>query len=75
MAVIDSIPVGRISTEARQIRFAEILLAVIGAVFYGLGWSVSKALLGVAWCLAAVKLGWADARRPVNGGRLAEAKE
>jgi hypothetical protein len=66
VAVVDSIPVARISAEARQIHFGEILLALIGAVFYGLGWSVSKALLAVAWCLAAVKLGWADARRPVT---------
>lgn len=63
-AVLDRVPVQRISTEARQVRFGRTVLTVIAALFYVVGWLVAKAWLAVAWCATAVRVGWQEARLP-----------
>lgn len=72
-AVLERVPVDRITAEARQIHPGRTLLTVIAGVLYGLGWLAAKTLavawLAVAWSFAAVKVGWSDARRPAQGGR------
>lgn len=66
MAVLDRVPVGDITAEARAMSFVRTLLTFIGAVLYCAGWLVAKAFTGswfvIAWCAAAVKVGWDDAR-------------
>lgn len=67
-AVLDRVPVQRISDEARQVHFGRTVLTLIAALFYGLGWLVAKVWLAVAWCATAVKVGWQEARTPRPSG-------
>lgn len=59
MAVLDQVP-------ARRLDVGRALLTALAAVLYLLGWLPSKVGVvvsaAVAWCVAAVKVGWADAR-------------
>jgi hypothetical protein len=56
----------RITVEARQIHFWRTVLTVIAGLLFGLGWITYKAAAGLwlvaAWCAAAVKVGWQEAR-------------
>jgi len=56
----------RIREEARALTPVRSLLTLIAAVLFGLGWVVSKAVgvvwLGIAWAVAAVKVGWRSGR-------------
>lgn len=69
-AVLDRVPIDRISAEAREVRFGRTLLTVLAALFFGIGWLVAKAFglvwVVVAWVGVAVKIGWMEARK---GGR------
>jgi hypothetical protein len=64
--VLDRVPVERISERARTASPGRVVLTVIAAVLFGLGWVTYKALAGVwfviAWCGAAVAEGWQSAR-------------
>jgi hypothetical protein len=70
-AILDRVPVDRITDEARKVHFGRTLLTIIAGILYGIGWLVSKTVLGlwrvVAWCAIAVKVGWMEARE--NSGR------
>lgn len=72
MAVLDRVPVDRISSEARDVHFGRTVLTLLAAVLYGVGWVVAKVFgllwLAVAWSGTAVKVGWQDARRGSGGG-------
>lgn len=65
-AVLDRVPVDRITTQARDVHFGRTILTIIAAVFFGLGWVVAKVWLGIVWCAVAVKVGWLEARRPAQ---------
>ena len=52
------VPLDEITAQARQVRFGRLLLTLIAAVFFGLGWVAGRFFLGVAWCAVAVKVGW-----------------
>lgn len=67
-AVLDRVPVQRISMEAREVRFGRTVLTVIAALFYAIGWLVAKLWLAVAWCGTAIKVGWQEARQPRSDG-------
>jgi len=64
--LLDHVPVGRITDEARNVRFWVTVLTVVAGLLYGLGWLVAKAFTGLwfvlAWIGTAVKVGWKDAR-------------
>jgi uncharacterized membrane protein YedE/YeeE len=66
MAVLDRVPTERITAQARTLTAARVLLTVIAGVLFGVGWLVAKACAGLwfvlAWCVAAVQVGWHDAR-------------
>lgn len=67
-AVLDRVPVDRISAEAREVRFGRAVLTAIAAVFYVVGWLAAAVWLAVVWCATAVKVGWQEARqRPETG--------
>lgn len=72
-AVLQRVPVDRITAEAREIHPARTALTLVAAVLYGLGWLAAKTVavvwLVVAWSFAAVKVGWSDARRSAVSGR------
>lgn len=67
MTFIDQVMTDRITAEARQIRFWRTVLTVIAGLLFGLGWLTCKVLRGlwlvVAWCSAAVKVGFQEARK------------
>jgi len=65
-AVLDRVPVERITSEARKVEFVKTVLTMVAAVLYGLGWVVAKVVtvvwFALAWAGTAVKVGWVDAR-------------
>jgi hypothetical protein len=61
-AVLERVPVDRISVEARSVHAGRVLLTVFAALFFAIGWVTAKAWLAVAWCAVAVKVGWQEAR-------------
>jgi hypothetical protein len=66
-AVLERVPVDRISLEARDVHAGRVLLTVFAALFFAVGWTVAKAWLTVAWCGVAVKVGWLEARKSTGG--------
>ena len=67
MAVLDRVPVDRITAEAREVHPVATLLTVLAALLYGLGWTVARTFTAVwfagSWCAVAVRVGWNDARK------------
>lgn len=62
--VLERVPVDQITAEARQVNVLQVVLTMIAAVFYGVGWVVGKFFLVLAWCAVAVRTGWREARAP-----------
>lgn len=66
--ILDRVPLDRITTEAKKLHFWRTVLTLIAGLFFLLGWIVAKTVMliwaAIAWCVAAVKIGWQDARRP-----------
>ena len=62
MATVD---IGRINAEARDIQPGRVVLTVLAAVLWGIGWTARKtfvvAWLVLAWSWTAVRLGWQEA--------------
>jgi hypothetical protein len=61
-----ALDIGRITAEAREVKFGRILLAIIGRVLWcagALAFHTFRILwLAIVWCGVAVKVGWQDAR-------------
>ena len=72
MAVVERVPMARIASKAREIRFGPTVLTLAAGVLVGLGWLVAKvcavAWAVVAWSWAAVRVGWQEgmAGRPAG---------
>lgn len=70
-AVLNRVPLDRISAEAREVHFGRLMLTIVAGILFGIGWLAAKsvALLwrAVAWVAVAVKIGWMEAR--TAGGR------
>jgi hypothetical protein len=66
MAVLERVPVDRITERARQVEFTRTVLTVLAGLLYSVGWLTAKALggiwLAVAWSATAVRVGWSEAR-------------
>ncbi|MFF5445484.1 hypothetical protein [Streptomyces sp. NPDC012888] len=62
MAVLDRIPVTRVSLEAREIRFGPTIATLLAAALFSIGWVAAKACAvlwaGLTWSFVAVRLGW-----------------
>ena len=59
MTALDQrVPVDAITAQARQVRAGRLLLTLIAAVFYAIGWAAGRVFLAVVWCAVAVKVGW-----------------
>ena len=56
--ITQRVPLDDITRQAREVRFGRVLLTVLAAVFFGLGWAAGRFFLGIAWCLIAVRVGW-----------------
>ena len=67
-AVLDRVPVDRITDEARDVDFWRTVLTVFAAVLYGIGWLAAKTFVvlwrALVWAGVAVKVGWMDACKP-----------
>lgn len=76
-AVLDRVPVDRISAEVKDIQFWRTVLTGIAGLLYGLGWVVGKTFtvlwLAMVWVGIAVKVGWQDARKPKAAEHVAAA--
>jgi hypothetical protein len=63
----ETIPLDRITVEAREIHFGRTLLTVIAALLYGIGWTLAKTFtvlwFTAAWIATAVKVGWQEGRK------------
>lgn len=62
MAVLDRVPVDDITDRARQVHLGRVLLTVVAAVFFSIGWIAGAAFMAIAWCGTAVKVGWVESR-------------
>jgi uncharacterized membrane protein YciS (DUF1049 family) len=69
-AITQQLQLDEITAQARQVRLGQVLLTVLAAVFFALGWVVARFFLGLVWCAVAVKLGWqaGAARGPAPTG-------
>lgn len=71
MAVLDRVPVAAITARARSMTFGRTLLTLIAAILYSLGWATARVSgacwFVLVWTIAAVKEGWAGARRGGGG--------
>jgi hypothetical protein len=53
----------QITAEARQVRAGRLLVTLIAAVFYSMGWFAAKVFGAVIWCAVAVRVGWSEGRK------------
>jgi hypothetical protein len=60
--ITQRIPLDEITAQAHQVRFGRVLLAVLAALFFGIGWVAGRVFLAVAWCAVAVRVGWQEGR-------------
>lgn len=66
MALHATVPVDRITVQAREIHFWRTVLTVVAGVLFGAGWLSYKVLavlwLAACWCAVAVREGWRESR-------------
>lgn len=55
--------VARVGEAAEQINFVRVLLAVLAAPLYALGWLVGIVIVAFRWLFAAVQVGFKDATK------------
>lgn len=78
--ILDRVPVERISDQASRIQFSQVVLTILAALFYAVGWTAGKVFTvaqivlwglwtGITWSVAAVRVGWTDARTVSARGR------
>jgi hypothetical protein len=64
VAVLERVPVARISAEASQIRFFPMVLTLVGGLLFGVGWLAAKACTvawsALTWTFAAMRVGWQE---------------
>lgn len=48
------------SAQARQVRFARVLLIVIAGFFFAIGWTAGRAWTGAVFCALMVRQGWRE---------------
>jgi hypothetical protein len=65
-SITQRLPVDEITRQASDIRPGRVLLTVLAAVFFAIGWTVARVFLGVVWCAVAVKVGFQAGR--AHGG-------
>lgn len=63
MAVLDRVPVDEITEQARQVHLGRVVLTVLAAVLFSVGWLAGALFMSLAWAGSAVRVGWRQARR------------
>lgn len=61
-AVLDRIPVERITSEAREVHVGRGVLALLALIPFLIGWLAGQTVTAVVWVGIAVKAGWLEAR-------------
>ena len=73
-AILDRVPVDRISERAREVRPAPVLLQLIGGFFWLLGFLTAKLFAGLwviaTWTFSAMSTGWTDALGPSKRAQI-----
>lgn len=75
MSVLEAVPVGRVTAEARAtaatLRPGRALLALFTAMFFVVGWLAARSWFAVIWVATAMKVGWnvASEARQAGGAR------
>lgn len=68
MSVMQQVPLERINAEARQLDPVRVLLTLLAAPLFALGWLVAKvalvAWIVVAWSWTAARVGWQEGWSP-----------
>ncbi len=65
-SVLDRVPIERIRAEAGQANAGRVLLKLLVGVFFLVGWLAATVFTSLVWCGSAVKVGWQDARPPIE---------
>jgi hypothetical protein len=65
--VLEAVPVDRVRAEARELHPGWTLLTLLVGLFWVVGWLAGKAVVGLVFCAAAVKVGYQEARAPTGG--------
>jgi hypothetical protein len=71
--VLDAVPLDRVRAEAAQIHPGRALLTLLVGLFWVIGWLAGKAVTGLVFCWAAVKVGYSEARDPEGQPRARPA--
>lgn len=58
MTVLERVPLDAITAQARDVRPGRVLLTVIAALFFAVGWIAGRMFLAAVWCAVAVKVGY-----------------
>lgn len=56
------LPLRSLSSTGERGAFVRLLLTVIAALLYAIGWVAGVVSLLVVWCFTALAVGWDDAR-------------
>jgi len=68
---LEAVPVDQIAEHASQVRAGQVLITIITAFFFAIGWTVGSSWRGVVFCCLAVRYGYrAGARVPVAAPQL-----
>ena len=59
-----SLPLERIETEANKVDGKKLLLLLVIAIPFVLGWLAAKVWLLVCWLIASIKIGWIEGTKP-----------
>ena len=57
----------RVAAAAQEVRIARVLLSVIAAPFWAVGYLVAFIVCVVVWCVAACQVGYQDGRKRKPG--------
>lgn len=72
MSVLEAVPVGRITAQARRtastLTPGRALLAILTGVLFAAGWLAARLWFGVVWAATAVQVGWQDAQQARTSG-------
>jgi hypothetical protein len=69
VAVLDRVvPVDRIAIQAAALRFGPLLLSLLMAPFFVLGWTAAKGFLALRFTIAAVQVGFEAGMKTSRAG-------
>lgn len=58
MAVLDRVPIDRITEQAREVHFGRALLTLLAGLFFVIGWTLRAVWFALVWAFTAARVGW-----------------